>query len=198
MSIIFLQIACQLEWNCQAWQHQRLSFSQYSSILTPLDDISRYLTRCDRWEERKGWKILIESYFSAFAATDDVLLVLLTNAYHSSSDFQVRFLLCLYEYVYHHIQKRIEEFAGDHRPRIHILNPGLPQVRCHKNSNAILPYRVNYQLYIKLQMHLSCRPVVKDGVDLSSKRCRWNSRSWRPSGVDRRNIWPRKTRIPCV
>ncbi|OQS06428.1 hypothetical protein THRCLA_01532 [Thraustotheca clavata] len=71
------------------------------------------------WEERKGWKILLRAYFSAFAGSNaNVVLVLLTNAYHSSSDFE----------------KMIAEFALDDQgrelnalPRIHIMQPHLPQ-----------------------------------------------------------------------
>jgi glycosyltransferase involved in cell wall biosynthesis len=41
-----------------------------------------------KWEERKGWDILLEAYFSEFSKEDDVLLVILTNAYHSNDNFE--------------------------------------------------------------------------------------------------------------
>lgn len=42
-----------------------------------------------KWEERKGWDVLLEAYFSEFNSEDDVLLVILTNAYHSDgTDFE--------------------------------------------------------------------------------------------------------------
>ena len=72
---------------------------------------------CDcRWEERKGWKILIQSFLQAFDSMDNVCLVLLTNAYHSLDNFE-------------HL---VEEFALTLAPRatwprIKILAPGLAQ-----------------------------------------------------------------------
>lgn len=41
-----------------------------------------------KWEARKGWDVLLEAFFREFQADEDVVLVLLTNAYHSTSDFQ--------------------------------------------------------------------------------------------------------------
>eukprot|EP01101_Sappina_pedata_P013278 TRINITY_DN954_c0_g1_i3.p1 TRINITY_DN954_c0_g1~~TRINITY_DN954_c0_g1_i3.p1 ORF type:complete len:210 (-),score=41.28 TRINITY_DN954_c0_g1_i3:404-1033(-) len=40
-----------------------------------------------KWEKRKGWDILLKAYFKEFSRSDNVTLFLLTNAYHSSSDF---------------------------------------------------------------------------------------------------------------
>ena len=40
-----------------------------------------------KWEERKGWPILLTAYLSEFAASDSVELWILTSAYHSDSDF---------------------------------------------------------------------------------------------------------------
>ena len=41
-----------------------------------------------KWEERKGWRVLLEAYFAEFTALDNVLLVILTNAYHSDANFE--------------------------------------------------------------------------------------------------------------
>lgn len=41
-----------------------------------------------KWETRKGWEVLLEAYWREFERSDDVLLVILTNAYHSESDFE--------------------------------------------------------------------------------------------------------------
>jgi len=40
-----------------------------------------------RWEERKGWKFLLEAFLREFRREDDVVLYLLTNAYHTDSNF---------------------------------------------------------------------------------------------------------------
>jgi glycosyltransferase involved in cell wall biosynthesis len=40
-----------------------------------------------KWEKRKGIDILIKAFYQEFIGTLDVRLVILTNAYHSSSDF---------------------------------------------------------------------------------------------------------------
>ena len=37
-----------------------------------------------KWEDRKGIKTLLKAYYTTFTRDDNVLLVLLTNAYHSS------------------------------------------------------------------------------------------------------------------
>ncbi|ETV98482.1 hypothetical protein, variant [Aphanomyces invadans] len=89
----------------------------------PIDGVSSTTTvflSIFKWEERKGWKTLLKAYFAEFSRTDDdVVLVLLTNAYHSSSDFASlveRFAL--------------DTFAGrslEELPRIHILPPHLAQ-----------------------------------------------------------------------
>ncbi|CAM9731270.1 unnamed protein product, partial [Heterosigma akashiwo] len=36
-----------------------------------------------KWEERKGWDVLLKAYFSAFTKDDPVLLAILTSEYHS-------------------------------------------------------------------------------------------------------------------
>ena len=36
-----------------------------------------------QWEDRKGWDVLLDAYLSEFRrGQDNVVLVLLTNAYH--------------------------------------------------------------------------------------------------------------------
>lgn len=41
-----------------------------------------------KWEERKGIKLLISSFYEEFNDVDDVLLVMLTSAYHSADRFE--------------------------------------------------------------------------------------------------------------
>lgn len=36
-----------------------------------------------KWEERKGWDVLLEAFFTEFSADDAVVLYILTNNYHS-------------------------------------------------------------------------------------------------------------------
>ena len=43
-----------------------------------------------KWEERKGWKYLLQAYLSEFASNDNVELIILTNAYHTSDDFEAK------------------------------------------------------------------------------------------------------------
>eukprot|EP01084_Bolivina_argentea_P269639 458311_1 len=40
-----------------------------------------------KWEERKGWKYLLQAYLSEFSENDNVELLILTNAYHTTDDF---------------------------------------------------------------------------------------------------------------
>ncbi len=51
-------------------------------FLGPRDDF-KFLS-VFKWETRKGWRVLLSSYFSAFTADDPVTLYILTNAYHSN------------------------------------------------------------------------------------------------------------------
>ncbi|KDO23156.1 hypothetical protein SPRG_09964 [Saprolegnia parasitica CBS 223.65] len=71
-----------------------------------------------KWEERKGWKILLRSYLRAFPRDANVLLVLLTNAYHSSSDFEAM----ITEFALDDLQRDLDDL-----PRVHVLPPHLPQ-----------------------------------------------------------------------
>ena len=41
-----------------------------------------------KWEERKGIKLLISSFYEELNDVDDVLLVMLTSAYHSTNHFE--------------------------------------------------------------------------------------------------------------
>lgn len=41
-----------------------------------------------KWENRKGVKILLRSFFKEFSGADGVCLALLTNAYHSTDNFE--------------------------------------------------------------------------------------------------------------
>jgi glycosyltransferase involved in cell wall biosynthesis len=41
-----------------------------------------------KWEERKGWKFLLEAFLREFRKEDKVVLWILTNAYHTDNDFQ--------------------------------------------------------------------------------------------------------------
>ena len=40
-----------------------------------------------KWEERKGWRVLLRAYFAEFSAADNVVLYLKTNGYHGRPDF---------------------------------------------------------------------------------------------------------------
>ena len=40
-----------------------------------------------KFEERKGWDVLLRSYFHEFHRDDNVLLLILTSAYHSTVEF---------------------------------------------------------------------------------------------------------------
>uniref|UniRef100_J3MW91 Glycosyl transferase family 1 domain-containing protein n=1 Tax=Oryza brachyantha TaxID=4533 RepID=J3MW91_ORYBR len=40
-----------------------------------------------KWEQRKGWDVLLRAFLQEFSGADDVALYLLINAYHSDTDF---------------------------------------------------------------------------------------------------------------
>jgi len=41
-----------------------------------------------KWEDRKGWRVLLDAFLSEFSAEDSTILYILTNAYHTSNDFE--------------------------------------------------------------------------------------------------------------
>ena len=43
-----------------------------------------------KWEERKGWDVLLEAFYREFTAAEGVALLILTNAYHAAEDFEIR------------------------------------------------------------------------------------------------------------
>eukprot|EP00457_Paulinella_chromatophora_P007237 gb/GEZN01007258.1/.p1 GENE.gb/GEZN01007258.1/~~gb/GEZN01007258.1/.p1 ORF type:complete len:445 (+),score=39.17 gb/GEZN01007258.1/:151-1485(+) len=44
-----------------------------------------------KWEERKGWRFLVEAFLSEFdVSQDNVVVYVLTNAYHSTDDFRLQ------------------------------------------------------------------------------------------------------------
>ncbi|GJP65463.1 hypothetical protein CLOP_g22336 [Closterium sp. NIES-67] len=43
-----------------------------------------------KWEQRKGWDVLLRAFLSTFTASDPVLLYLVTNAYHTDSHFAAK------------------------------------------------------------------------------------------------------------
>jgi glycosyltransferase involved in cell wall biosynthesis len=69
-----------------------------------------------KWEERKGWDVLLKAFLQEFTSADKVALYLLTNSYHSDSNFE------------EHIANTIVEggFNKDTIPRIVIIPPGIP------------------------------------------------------------------------
>jgi glycosyltransferase involved in cell wall biosynthesis len=91
-----------------------------------------------KWEERKGWRFLIEAFLREFAADERVALYILTNAYHSDADFA----------------RKIAEFADSLQlseneraaaRRIHLLPSGVPEemmASLYKAADAfVLPSR---------------------------------------------------------
>ncbi|KAF0693901.1 Aste57867_15175 [Aphanomyces stellatus] len=99
------------------------------------DDTTVFLS-IFKWEERKGWKTLLKAYFAAFTNADPVVLVLLTNAYHSTSDFNN----LVARYALDSLGRSLDAL-----PRIHILPSDLPQTdlpSLYKAATAfVLPSR---------------------------------------------------------
>ena len=54
------------------------------SLKTPTIPYPTIFLFVGKWEDRKGIKTLLKAYYTTFTQDDNVLLVLLTNAYHSS------------------------------------------------------------------------------------------------------------------
>lgn len=69
-----------------------------------------------KWEERKGWRFLLEAYLREFRRGDPCALYILTNAYHTDADFD----------------RKIERYAREMEldpaelPEVHVLPEGIP------------------------------------------------------------------------
>ncbi|KAG3034326.1 hypothetical protein JG687_00001021 [Phytophthora cactorum] len=93
-----------------------------------------------KWEERKAWRVLLKAYFQAFKAEDDVVLVLLTNGYHTTSASADDFMNVIDKFAVEAVGKKLDEL-----PHIHVLPPHIPQEvmpSLYKAANAfVLPSR---------------------------------------------------------
>ncbi|KAG7389363.1 hypothetical protein PHYPSEUDO_010491 [Phytophthora pseudosyringae] len=93
-----------------------------------------------KWEERKAWRVLLKAYFQAFTADEDVVLVLLTNGYHSTSSSADDFMKVIDEFALEAVGKKLDEL-----PHVHVLPPHVPQESMpslYKAANAfVLPSR---------------------------------------------------------
>ncbi|KAH6762627.1 UDP-Glycosyltransferase superfamily protein [Perilla frutescens var. hirtella] len=90
-----------------------------------------------KWEYRKGWDVLLRSYLKEFSGVDDVVLCLLTNAYHTQSDFANKIV----EFVEgSDLEQPIKGWAPVYVIDGHIAQVDLP--RLYKAANAfVLPSR---------------------------------------------------------
>ncbi|KAG1703207.1 hypothetical protein DVH05_008118 [Phytophthora capsici] len=75
-----------------------------------------------KWEERKAWRVLLKAYFEAFKVEDDVVLVLLTNGYHTTSSSAEDFMGVIEKFSLEAVGKKLDEL-----PHIHVLPPHIPQ-----------------------------------------------------------------------
>ncbi len=48
------------------------------------------LAQVFKWEERKGWDVLLSAFLEEFSSAEPVLLTLLTHPYHGDGDFAAR------------------------------------------------------------------------------------------------------------
>ncbi|CAH0487697.1 unnamed protein product [Peronospora farinosa] len=85
------------------------------------DETTVYLS-IFKWEERKAWKVLLTAYFQVFSAQDDVVLVLLTNGYHSTSSSTEDFMHIIEKFAMEAVSKPLKEL-----PNVHVLPPHIPQ-----------------------------------------------------------------------
>lgn len=90
-----------------------------------------------KWEFRKGWDLLLEAYLREFCKKDGVGLFLLTNPYHTDSDFGNKIL----DFVENSdLQMPLSGWAPVYVVDIHIPQTDLPRV--YKAADAfVLPSR---------------------------------------------------------
>ncbi|XP_071709592.1 uncharacterized protein [Rutidosis leptorrhynchoides] len=90
-----------------------------------------------KWEYRKGWDVLLQSYLKEFDSLDNVSLYLLTNPYHSDSNFDNKIV----EFVENSgLKKPVNGWAA-----VYVINSHIAQVefpKLYKAADAfVLPSR---------------------------------------------------------
>lgn len=90
-----------------------------------------------KWEYRKGWDVLLKSYLKEFSKDDSVVLYLLTNPYHTDSDFGNKIL----DFVENSgFEKPVSGWASVYVIDTHIAQSELPRV--YRAADAfVLPSR---------------------------------------------------------
>lgn len=86
-----------------------------------------------KWEYRKGWDVLLKAYLREFSEADGVVLCLLTNAYHSDSDFGDKILELVED---SDVEKPVHGWAPIYVVDTHIAQIDLPKV--YKAANAFV------------------------------------------------------------
>lgn len=90
-----------------------------------------------KWEYRKGWDLLLESYLKEFSECDGVSLYLLTNPYHTDRDFSNKIM----DFV---VKSGIQEPVSGWSP-IYVIDTHIAQIdlpRLYRSADAfVMPSR---------------------------------------------------------
>ncbi|KAL6643339.1 hypothetical protein ACP70R_019004 [Stipagrostis hirtigluma subsp. patula] len=90
-----------------------------------------------KWEQRKGWDVLLRAFLQEFSGADDVVLYLLINAYHSDTNFSSK--------IRRFVKESSVEESVDGWAEVRIIDEHVPQSvlpRLYKATNAfVLPTR---------------------------------------------------------
>ncbi|KAK9156843.1 hypothetical protein Scep_003417 [Stephania cephalantha] len=90
-----------------------------------------------KWEYRKGWDVLLRAYLEEFTGNDGVALYILTNAYHSSRNFEIKIVDLVHDSG---IVEPVDGWAPVYVIDTHVAQVDLP--RLYKAANAfVLPSR---------------------------------------------------------
>ncbi|KAL5205403.1 hypothetical protein ABZP36_033612 [Zizania latifolia] len=90
-----------------------------------------------KWEQRKGWDVLLRAFLQEFSGADDVALYLLINAYHSDTDFGRK--------IHRFVKESSIEKSTDGWAEVRLIDEHVPQSalpRLYKAADAfVLPSR---------------------------------------------------------
>jgi glycosyltransferase involved in cell wall biosynthesis len=125
-----------LDWTTFLEERSEGIFAAEACNLNALQGESTVFLSVFKWEARKGWDVLLKAYFAEFLEENrkKVCLVLLSNPYHGTNDFEGE----IARFAMEHFKKELDDL-----PPVQVLQSGLPatvlRALYHRADAFVLP-----------------------------------------------------------